>query len=228
MPPDPKHEYREHTAERWLRDDPEGYHACVEMIKRGEVNRSELARQFDRSRNSISALIYAEFSVEQLQEVIAKKGLIVTAEALDRQEDVIPNATAKELGALAMTSKAGMEVSKLARGQGSTQLHLHRHVHVNAQEAGERLLQEAQEMGLSMGENFALGAPGRVAGREVVNVVAMDVQSNAGLSLVADDESLMAGGDTDGDTLKSGTPLPRVGGEAGGGGGAGSAGSAPI
>ncbi|WP_395735221.1 hypothetical protein, partial [Prosthecobacter sp.] len=103
MPPDPKLEYREHTAERWLRDDPEGYHACVEMIKRGEVNRSELARQFDRSRNSISALIYAEFSVEQLQEVIAKKGLIVTAEALDRQEDVIPNATAKELGALAMT-----------------------------------------------------------------------------------------------------------------------------
>lgn len=115
--------WREHTADRWKRDFPDQYAQCVEAIKAGEVNISRLSKMFgnprtgkDRSRNTITGLIHAEFSVEQFKRITAMKAALASAQAFDQAGEVVEKATAKELGALAMLGKGGMEVSQVLSG----------------------------------------------------------------------------------------------------------------
>jgi hypothetical protein len=179
MPTPPSEAWREHTAERWLRDDPEGYARCIELIKGGETNKSRLADLFCRSRNTIAALMVREFSVEQLKDITAKRAIILASDAMDRQDELVPHAGRKELGALSMVAKSAFDVAQLASG-GPTEVHEHRHVHLtvddlNAFLHGEQpapAIRDATplETGSGAGGNLALpraGARARVdlAGR---------------------------------------------------------------
>lgn len=116
LPPPPSEEWREHTSERWLRDDPEAYHACIECIKRGELNKTRLSKRFGVSRNTVLAMIVAEFSVEQLREINGKIAAIVTGEALTAQDELIEEASVKELGAVSIAGKAAFDIAQLASG----------------------------------------------------------------------------------------------------------------
>lgn len=196
--PAPKAEaWREHTAERFLRDDPEGYARCIQLIREGETNKSRLADLFGRSRNTITALMMREFSVEQLTQLTAKRAAILTLDALDRQDEIVPEAGKRELGALSMAGKAAFEIKQLASG-GPTEIRETRNVtltvddlqrflagepapvaaqerEIDATEAGQEL--EGAETGFGGGSGRALP---RVGGR-----VPVDLDAGAG-----------AGGDT--------------------------------
>lgn len=192
--------WREHTAERWKRDDPEGYAECVELIKQGHGNVSRLAKRFGRSKQSVRALRNAEFSVEQLEAIIAKKGLEVAADSLERQSEVIGDATARDLGALAMASKAGLETSKQARGQ-SLHLHEHLHLHVDTATAAERLKAKARKMDLEAGKIAPLPAPS--AEREALDLPIDSTKDNKATvesGVIIDSEHSTASRDTLGDT----------------------------
>ena len=116
LPPPPPEEWREHTSERWLRDDPNAYRECIECVKRGELNKSRLAKRFQVSRNTVLAMIVAEFSVEQLREINGKIAAIVTGEALAAQDELIESASVKELGAVSISGKAAFDIAQLASG----------------------------------------------------------------------------------------------------------------
>jgi transposase-like protein len=204
-------QWRDHTSERWKERAPESYAECVEDIKQGHLNVSALSRKFGRSKQTIRALRNAEFSVEQLEAIIAKKALMVVADALDKQADVISEAGPRDLGALAMVSKAGLEASKLARGQ-NLHLHEHLHVHVDAATAAERLKEKARKMDLEAGKNLALptgleagGNGGLVldlvqdAGAGVA-VVAVDNKSAVKVTYYTGDQQEISNGGTLGDT----------------------------
>jgi len=116
LPPPPSEEWREHTSERWLRDDPDGYRECIECVKRGELNKTRLSKRFKVSRNTVLAMIVAEFSVEQLREINGKIAAIVTGEALAAQDELIEDASVKELGAVSIAGKAAFDIAQLASG----------------------------------------------------------------------------------------------------------------
>lgn len=126
LPPPPKEEWREHTAERWQRDDPEGYAECIASIKRGEMNKSRLAARFKRSRNTVLALMVKEFSVEQLREINGKLAAIVTSEALTKQDELIEQAGVKELGSVSISGKAAFDIAQVSSG-GPTEIRETRH-----------------------------------------------------------------------------------------------------
>lgn len=116
LPPPPKEEWREHTAERWQRDDPEGYAECIASVKRGEMNKTRLAARFKRSRNTVLALMVKEFSVEQLREINGKVAAILTGEALTKQDELIELAGVKELGAVSISGKAAFDIAQVSSG----------------------------------------------------------------------------------------------------------------
>jgi len=150
-----KEAYREHTAERWKEEDPLGYAECIECINRGEVNVSQLADKFGRSRQTIRALKMREFSVEQLRAINGKLAAIVVQESLAQQSEVIPDAKVKDLGALAMASKAGTDVSQLLSG-GPTEIVENRSLSMTVDEYKAWLA--AQKTGLGTGKNSAFSA----------------------------------------------------------------------
>ena len=86
--------WREHTAERWLRDDPESYAECIDSVRRGELNKSHLAEKFRVSRNSVRSLIMREFSVDQLREVTAKAAMMAAADGVEKSDELIDKAKA--------------------------------------------------------------------------------------------------------------------------------------
>lgn len=200
MPTPPKEAWREHTAERWKRDDPEGYAACLNDIFDGQTSPSALAKKYKRSRTTIYGLIRAEIPVEQFNELIHLRGLIVSAEALDRQEALLEHAGARELGALAQVSKSGLETAKLAKGQ-PTAIAANLHVHVDATAATANLMRMAAEMGLSSREKSALPrTPDEAADRPTHAAPLLDAQSVALPLQNLDSQEPQAAGDTSGDT----------------------------
>lgn len=119
-PPDadaPLAHYREHTAAHWRRHDPETYGQCVELIRLGFVNQSELAAQFQRSRNTIKALMMEEFTAAELHQIISRSAAIGTALALDKAMELLDKTSAaKDLGGVAMALTALHNVKQLASG----------------------------------------------------------------------------------------------------------------
>jgi hypothetical protein len=141
LPPPPSEAWREHTAERWLRDDPSGYQECIECIRRGELNKSKLATRFNRSRNTVLALIVKEFSVEQLRDINGKIAAIVTGEALAAQDELIEEATVKELGAVSIAGKAAFDIAQVASG-GPTEIRENRNLTVTVDDFKKWLEEE--------------------------------------------------------------------------------------
>lgn len=110
-------DYREHTAERWRERDREKYDNCLALIRLGVVDQSELARQFGVSRNSIQAMMMAEFTIAELNSLKAKASAIATLQGLDKIIQLQDKAiSAKELGAVAMSVTAANNISQLASG----------------------------------------------------------------------------------------------------------------
>lgn len=141
LPPPPSEEWREHTAERWYRDDPNGYKECIDCIRRGELNKSRLAKRFGRSRNTVLALIVKEFSVEQLRDINGKIAAIVTGEALSAQDKLIEEATVKELGAVSIAGKAAFDIAQVASG-GPTEIRENRNLSVTVDDFKKWLEEE--------------------------------------------------------------------------------------
>jgi len=143
--------WRQHTAERWLRDDPEAYAECMEAVRNGETNQTVLAERFGVSRNSVHSLMMKEFSVEQLQSINAKRAAIVAGQALDRAGEVAESATKRELGPLALLAKSSFEIGQLGSG-GPTEIREERHV-VTVEDFQRRV-----GSGSGMGSGMGLGA----------------------------------------------------------------------
>lgn len=108
----PGEEWREHTAERWRDRDRMSYDRCVEMIRLGFTNQSELARMFApegakaRSRNSIQALMMAEFTEDELVEIGKKSARIAEVTGISKTTELLDAATAsKDVGGVAMATK---------------------------------------------------------------------------------------------------------------------------
>lgn len=156
--------WREHTAERWLRDDPEGYAECVQAIREGEVNQVHLAERFGRSTNTIHALMMREFSVEDLQGFNAKAAAIASMQARSRATALVHEAGVKELGAVGMVAKTEFDVAQLGSG-GPTEIRRDEHVF-----RLEDFLVEAGD-GAGMGsEGEKMGAMGPVVEAEVTRL----------------------------------------------------------
>jgi len=108
----PGEEWREHTAERWRERDRTSYDRCVEMIRLGFTNQSELARMFApegakaRSRNSIQALMMAEFTEDELVEIGKKSARIAEVTGISKTTELLDKASAsKDVGGVAMATK---------------------------------------------------------------------------------------------------------------------------
>lgn len=130
VPPKPGEAWREHTAERWKRDDLASYQMCVALIRTGMVNQSELARLVAEhrgergitkgvSRNSIHALMMSdEFKPGEIEEIIARASRIATAQALDKVVEVVDKVTKpKDLGAVAMALNTVHTVKQISGGK---------------------------------------------------------------------------------------------------------------
>jgi hypothetical protein len=188
--------WREHTAERWERDDPDAYAECIEAIRNGETNKTHLKNRFGVSRNTVLALMMKEFSVEQLQTINAKRAAITVGESLSRTDELVVYATEKELGALAMVSKTAFDMAQLGSG-GPTEVVEHRHL-VSVEEFTREV---GPGTGLEAGKVLAL-PPGPLAGslpgaaalpeaREVELVPLGDTQSRPDKQLTRSIPSVM-------------------------------------
>lgn len=110
-------DYREHTARNWLLNDPDGYGRCVELIRQGQVNQSELARLFGCSRNTIHALMFAEFTAKELHEIKSKLSAVGTVSALGKLTELVDVAkSSKDIGGVAMALTALNNVDQLSSG----------------------------------------------------------------------------------------------------------------
>lgn len=107
--------WREHTAERWRRDDAEAVEECLHLIRSGEVNQTRLAAKFGVSTNTIHAVMM-EFSVEELQGFTAKAAAIASMQSTAMITEVVRDARVKDLGALAMASKQTWDMAQVGSG----------------------------------------------------------------------------------------------------------------
>jgi hypothetical protein len=150
---DPRKEaWREHTAERWQRKDPEAYAECIEAVRNGELNKSALRERFGVSRNTVQALMMKEFTVEQLQAINGKVAAMTVGEALSKADELVDDTEAKEIGALAMLAKQASDIAQVTSG-GPTEIREERHVL-----SVEEFLVLAQGTGLEAGEMGVMAA----------------------------------------------------------------------
>lgn len=130
VPMKPDEEWREHTAERWKRDDRESFDLCCALIRTGMVNQSELKRIVDEhrarggnktgvSRNTIHALMMSdEFGAGEIEEIIGKAARITTAQALDKVSEMVDKVKKpKDLGAVAMALTTVHNVKQISSGR---------------------------------------------------------------------------------------------------------------
>lgn len=117
--PKPGEEWREHTAERWREREPGSYARCVEMIRLGFTNQSELARMFApegakaRSRNSIQALMMAEFTEDELVDIGKKSARIAEVTGIGKTTELLDKAAAaKDVGGVAMATKMMHDIAQ--------------------------------------------------------------------------------------------------------------------
>lgn len=122
-------EYREHTAARWKERDRGSYDFALYLVRElGLTNKVKIeelvsehrkARQLAGiSRNSVIALMNsAEFKAGEIEEIIKRRSLLTTADALDKIEQLLDKAQgAKDLGAAAMALTAVYNVKQLSNG----------------------------------------------------------------------------------------------------------------
>lgn len=135
LPPPPAEGWREHTAGRFREQDAEGYaFACYLVRELGITNKSEIVRLVDEhraarqmegvSRNTIIAMMNDphEFKPGEIEEIIKRRSLLTTADALDKVEELLTKAkAAKDLGAAAMALTAVYNVKQLSSG-GATRI----------------------------------------------------------------------------------------------------------
>lgn len=105
--------WREHTAERWRERDPNSYAQCVELIRTGVTNQGTLAKAFGKSRNSINALMMAEFTEAQMVEIGKKASRIAELAGIDKTTELLDKASAaKDVGGVAMATKLMHDISQ--------------------------------------------------------------------------------------------------------------------
>jgi hypothetical protein len=131
----PAQAWREHTAERWKERDPESYAFAIYLVRElGLTNKTKLeamvsehrkARGLDGiSRNSIIALFNDQqvFKPGEIDEIIRRRSSLLSADALDKIEELLYTAkAAKDLGAAAMALTAVYNVKQLSHG-GATRI----------------------------------------------------------------------------------------------------------
>ena len=131
----PAGEWRAHTAERWKERDAESYQFAVYLVRGlGLTNKSKLERMVDEhrdarglpgiSRNTIIALFNdrEEFKPGEIDEIIRRRSALLSADALDKIEELLYTAkAAKDLGAAAMALTAVYNVKQLSSG-GATRI----------------------------------------------------------------------------------------------------------
>lgn len=120
--------WREHTAERFLRDDPDGHAMVCHLIRTGLMNQSELKRLVDEdrtargiktgvSRNTIAALMMSDaFAPGEIQEIIARSSAVVTAQGMGKMSELIDGASVKDLGGVAMAVTTAHNIKQLSTG----------------------------------------------------------------------------------------------------------------
>jgi hypothetical protein len=108
--------WREHTSERWRRDDPDAVEECLHLIRLGHTNQTHLSRQFGVSTNTIHALMMESFSVEELQSITAKSAAILAMQATSKSTELVGDAKVKDLGAVSMTGKQAWDMAQVGSG----------------------------------------------------------------------------------------------------------------
>lgn len=129
VPLKPTEEYREHTAERWKEKDRASYDFALHLVRElGLTNKTKIVEKVDEhrqirgldgvSRNSVIALLNGpEFRPGEIEEIIKRRSLLTTADALDKIEELLDRAkAAKDLGAAAMALTAVYNVKQLSSG----------------------------------------------------------------------------------------------------------------
>lgn len=130
VPVKPGEGWRKHTAERWKRDDLVSYEMCIELIRGGEVNQSELARlvaenRAERglsegvSRNSIHALMMSsEFAPGEIDQIAQRAASVLRLQTLGKSIEMVDKVkSTKDLGALAMVATMGHNVAQTMGGK---------------------------------------------------------------------------------------------------------------
>jgi hypothetical protein len=123
-------EYRVHTAGNWKGTDPESYGFALYLVRElGVTNKSKIREMVDEhrasrglsgvSRNSIIALFNSreEFQPGEIDEIIRRRSALLSADALDKIEELLYTAkAAKDLGAASMALTAVYNVKQLSTG----------------------------------------------------------------------------------------------------------------
>lgn len=133
--------YRVHTAKNWKSSDPASYEFALYLVRElGITNKSKIVEEVARhceargvsgvSRNSVIALFNsAEFKPGEIDEIIRRRSSLLSADALDKIEELLDKAkAAKDLGAASMALTAVYNVKQLSNGaatriSGNTQDH---------------------------------------------------------------------------------------------------------
>lgn len=135
VPPKPAEAWREHTTERWRERDPASWEFALYLVRElGLTNKSKIEALVSEhrsvrgvpgiSRNSIIALFNdtREFKPGEIDEIIRRRSALLTADALDKVEELLYAAkAAKDLGAASMALTAVYNVKQLSHG-GATRI----------------------------------------------------------------------------------------------------------
>ena len=135
VPPKPAEAWREHTTERWRERDPASWEFALYLVRElGLTNKSKIEVLVSEhrsvrgvpgiSRNSIIALFNdtREFKPGEIDEIIRRRSALLTADALDKVEELLYAAkAAKDLGAASMALTAVYNVKQLSHG-GATRI----------------------------------------------------------------------------------------------------------
>ncbi len=170
VPPKPNEEWREHTAERWKRDDRESYAMCCALIRTGLVNQSELARIVEKdrkdrglkngiSRNTIHALMMSnEFGAGEIEEIIGKAARITTAQALNKVAEMVDKVKKpKDLGAVAMALTTVHNVKQISSGRPTSIVEKHSKFSLQEFEAlKQKAREQVRDVGLVVEMPLAL------------------------------------------------------------------------
>jgi len=122
LPPCPVEEWRKHSAKNWRSTDPASYALAVEMVREhGITNISEIQRQLrelgvDKSRQTITALLRAEFNQEELSQISAMTAQIAVMQGTAKLVEVIPDAKKSDLMAVAMSTKMAHDIERSLHG----------------------------------------------------------------------------------------------------------------
>lgn len=184
VPLKPGQGYRRHTAQYWKEHDSVSYEMCVEMVRSGILNVSELKRLVDEnrlerglkegvSRNSIDALLISdEFTATALQEIKRKRSLIVSAQGVEKTSELIDKAKdAKDVGGVAMATKLMHDIAQVMSDRPTSIVE-------------ERQVLRVEDFNAELDElnRRALAEPGPVYEAEIIQPVEIDAVTNDVLS----------------------------------------------